>query len=174
MYSGSIKYQGICGACYAFSSVDTVAALNAINTFGFFVPLSVQQIIDCVDNGLTYGCSGGFLEGAFTYIQMKGITTDYSYPYASSDNGIAGKCQIDGGPFKVSSFDPLTEGDCQSVLTELEKGPVSVGISGYQLQFYDSGIFSDCTNVLDHAVVVVGYKSGVGWKIKNSWGVDWG
>jgi aminopeptidase C len=23
-------------------------------------------------------------------------------------------------------------------------------------------------------VVLIGYKSGVGWKIKNSWGPDWG
>jgi hypothetical protein len=61
MYSGNVKYQGNCGACYAFTTVDTVAALNAINTFGFFVPLSIQQIVDCVDNGLTFGCNGGFL-----------------------------------------------------------------------------------------------------------------
>lgn len=27
---------------------------------------------------------------------------------------------------------------------------------------------------LDHAVVMMGYQSGKGWLIKNSWGTDWG
>jgi cathepsin H len=27
---------------------------------------------------------------------------------------------------------------------------------------------------VDHAVVLLGYKGGVGWKIKNSWGPEWG
>lgn len=73
LYAGTVRYQGLCGACYAFSTVDTLASLNAISQFGFFVPLSVQQIIDCVNNSLTFGCNGGFLEGAFTYMQMSGI-----------------------------------------------------------------------------------------------------
>jgi hypothetical protein len=61
MYDGPVRYQGYCGACYAFTTVDTVAAHNAIHHSGFFFPLSVQQIIDCVDNGLTHGCGGGYL-----------------------------------------------------------------------------------------------------------------
>lgn len=60
------------------------------------------------------------------------------------------------------------------VVSALEKGPVSAGIAGYNLQFYDSGIFNDCNDVLDHAIVIVGYRTGLGWRIKNSWGVDWG
>jgi C1A family cysteine protease len=42
------------------------------------------------------------------------------------------------------------------------------------LQFYSNGVFDDCNTFIDHAVALVGYKSGVGWKIKNSWGDDWG
>lgn len=84
MYTGTIKDQGVCGACYSFATSDAVASLNAILTFGFFVPLSVQQIVDCADNGLTYGCHGGFLEGAYSYVQMNGLMTDYSYPYGSA------------------------------------------------------------------------------------------
>ena len=49
-----------------------------------------------------------------------------------------------------------------------------MGIAGYNLQFYDSGVFSDCSSKLNHAVAVVGYRSGVGWRIKNSWGLEWG
>lgn len=70
----------------------------------------------------------------------------------------------------------MTEGDCPAVVRALYKGPVSAGISGYNLRFYDSGVFNDCTSKdqLDHAIMIVGYVGGVGWKIKNSWGADWG
>ncbi len=59
--SGAVKYQGNCGACYAFAAADCLGALNAISSFGFFVSLSVQQIVDCSTNPLTFGCDGGFL-----------------------------------------------------------------------------------------------------------------
>jgi hypothetical protein len=61
IYAGNVRYQGICGACYVFSSVDTVAALYSIYKTGYFLPLSTQQIVDCPTNGLTFGCDGGFL-----------------------------------------------------------------------------------------------------------------
>ena len=33
---------------------------------------------------------------------------------------------------------------------------------------------TNCSLKLNHAVMVVGYRSGKGWRIKNSWGSDWG
>lgn len=66
--------------------------MNAIKKYSFFVSLSVQQIIDCVDNGLTFGCNGGYLEGAFTYMQLNGVTTEQSYPYQSANSGRTRKC----------------------------------------------------------------------------------
>ena len=44
------------------------------------------------------------------------------------------------------------------------------------MQFYSSGIFIGCrdTDPFDHAVVIVGYNSTLGWKFKNSWGSGWG
>lgn len=148
--------------------------MNAIKKYSIFISLSVQQVIDCSNNGLTFGCSGGYLEGAFSYIQLNGITTEQAYPYTSADIGKKGRCQKEGGVFKLSSFKSITEGDCNAVINHLAQGPISVGIAGYNLQFYDTGIFNDCTSVLDHAVVIVGYKSGYGWRIKNSWGTRWG
>jgi C1A family cysteine protease len=175
-YSGPVRFQGFCGACYAFSTVDTFSSHLAIHRYGFFYQLSVQQVIDCADNGLTFGCYGGYLEGALTYIQMQGILSETAYPFSSGDKGFSNKCQRQGGTFKVQSFLPLQEGACSSIIQRLYSGPISAGISGYRLRLYGEGIFDECSasDRLDHAIVIVGYRSGYGWRIKNSWGTDWG
>lgn len=49
-------------------------------------------------------------------MQVKGIQTDYNYPYTSASSGIAGTCKKDGGNFKISSFKNIPEGDCKAVL----------------------------------------------------------
>jgi hypothetical protein len=54
--SGSIKFQGVCGSCYAFATADAVSAMYSLFKFNFNVALSVQQIVDCPSNGLTFGC----------------------------------------------------------------------------------------------------------------------
>lgn len=61
--------------------MDALNAINSIFKFGFFVPLSVQQITDCSSNGLTFGCNGGFIEGAYAFVQCARITTDFAYKY---------------------------------------------------------------------------------------------
>jgi len=68
-----------------------------------------------------------------------------------------GKCRVQGGPFKVTAFDPLPSHNCAAVLNSLKLGPVAVGIAAWNLQFYKSGVFSDCNTRLDHAVAIVGY-----------------
>jgi C1A family cysteine protease len=38
---------------------------------------------------------------------------------------------------------------------------------------YSSGVFNNCGQKTDHAVLLVGVVGGA-WKIKNSWGITWG
>ena len=59
--------------------------------------------------------------------------------------------------------------------------PVSVAVEadGSDWQFYSGGVLTDSCGVnLDHGVLVVGYGTdsaqGDYWKVKNSWGPDWG
>lgn len=71
--SGNIRSQGLCGSCYAFTTADAIASINAIYYYRTFLPLSVKQILDCNTNNLSFGCDGGFLEGAYSYIQRYGL-----------------------------------------------------------------------------------------------------
>lgn len=65
--------------------------------------------------------------------------------------------------------------NCERVLAELKKGPLAVGISSYNLQFYGGGVFSGPVNTItDHAVLLVGYNPEYGFRIKNVWGRTWG
>lgn len=73
--SGEVREQGQCGACYALTAVQNLESIIAIYAFGWNFQLSVQQIIDCGENDLSYGCEGGFLEGPFNYLLNNGITT---------------------------------------------------------------------------------------------------
>ncbi|GLU13791.1 hypothetical protein SLE2022_304020 [Rubroshorea leprosula] len=61
----SIKDQGICGSCWAFSTVAAVEGINQITT-GNLISLSEQQLVDCVHSNK--GCRGGGMDNAFHYI----------------------------------------------------------------------------------------------------------
>ena len=58
--------------------------------------------------------------------------------------------------------------------------PISISITdGTAFHFYSGGILdtSDCGDVLDHSVLLVGYgteKDVDYWIVKNSWGTTWG
>lgn len=47
---------------------------------GKLVSFSEQQLIDCTLD-LNLGCSGGYLEETFPYIEENGIESEESYPY---------------------------------------------------------------------------------------------
>jgi C1A family cysteine protease len=49
-----------------------------------------------------------------------------------------------------------------------------LGLQALDCNFIRKEYLMIATHIIDHAVVLIGYKSGVGWKIKNSWGPDWG
>ena len=108
------------------------------------------------------------------YLQNYGVTTGFNYPYLSGITGTQGSCRTTQGFFKINSYKSLPYGDCQAMRVALQKKPVSVAIASYRLQFYEQGVFNDCNTQLDHAVIVVAYQAGKGWKIKNSWGNAWG
>lgn len=51
--------------------------------------------------------------------------------------------------------------------------PLSVAVDASSWSPYKSGIFNNCGTSLNHAVLLVGMTPSY-WKIKNSWGLNWG
>lgn len=174
----SVKDQGSCGACWAFSSTGSIEAINQIVT-GSLVSLSEQELISC-DKTYNSGCGGGLMDYAFKWIiKNKGIDTESDYPYQAVD-GTCNKNKLNRRAVTIDSYADVPENDEAKLLQAVVTQPVSVGICGSEraFQYYSKGIFTGpCSKNLDHAVLIVGYGSENGvdyWILKNSWGTSWG
>ena len=166
-----VKDQGLCGACWAFSAIAAIESMR-IMVYNTTSDLSEQQLVDCSGSYGNGGCGGGWMVPVFRYVRDKGITTTKAYKYTSASTGITGRCVIDRGAFKISGHTNITR-SCDRVAAALQLRPLSVAVDATNWSQYQSGIFSNCGTSLNHAVLLVGVSADV-WKIKNSWGTNWG
>lgn len=180
-YVTSVKDQGKCGSCWAFSTTGSLEGQH-FRKAGKLVSLSEQNLVDCSAKYGNHGCNGGNMENAFTYIKENGgIDTEQSYPY----KGVEEDCKFNKADVgaTVTGMVAIKEGsedDLKKAVATV--GPVSVGIDASQrsFQFYKNGVYDEpaCSrDNLDHGVLVVGYGVQNGtkyWLVKNSWAEDWG
>jgi len=174
-----VKNQGQCGSCWAFSATGSIECNYAIATKQL-KSLSEQQLVDCSGAEGNMGCDGGEMDAAFQYvIKEGGLCTEAEYPYT----GVDGTCKSTSCGTKydvIKTYTDVTKRDEAALETASVSGCVSVAIEADQFafQYYSSGILTGtCGTNLDHGVLVVGYGTQGGqdyWKVKNSWGTDWG
>lgn len=182
-----VKDQGQCGSCWSFSTTGALEGAY-FNKYKNLVSFSEQNLVDC-DNfkngGSDMGCNGGLMDRAFNWVAKNGgICTEADYPYVSGTTKTAGTCNQSSctkvaGVAPQSHVDVATNSD-NALMSALTIGPVSVAIEADQsaFQLYKSGVFTaPCGTNLDHGVLAVGYGTMNGvdfYKVKNSWGPNWG
>jgi cathepsin L len=171
-----VKDQQYCGGCWAFSSISALESAICLKT-GKLTELSEQQLVSCDSNDS--GCEGGLITTGLSYLQSQGsVSTEASYPFTSGETEEDGTCTTRGHTkvsFSIATVQsvPATE---SAFIAAISKQPVGVAIAASSEVFkqYSGGVLSACsTTELDHAVTAVGYDS-VSFKIRNSWGAEWG
>mmetsp|Transcript_10899 Transcript_10899/g.10520 ORF Transcript_10899/g.10520 Transcript_10899/m.10520 type:complete len:417 (-) Transcript_10899:76-1326(-) len=183
-----VKDQGLCGACWAISSVEQIESDSIrMNLITKDQHLSIQQLVSC--DSLAYGvspyfsndgCQGGFTETAFAYIFYEGgLNLETNYPYARSTYmDIPIECDTQKNDYKVTLTNFYEMKDETSMADHiLSTGPLSICIDGSTWQTYTSGIMSGvgCGREINHCVQIVGVNKDEGyWIVRNSWGTQWG
>lgn len=146
-----------------------------MRTLGTSFILSPEQITQCAK--VAQGCNGGWTEVAYTYVKNAGgIVQEADYPYTSF-SGVTGTCQVDTGS-AVIGVDGYTtiKGEDNMAAYVQSTGPLSVCLDADNFNSYTGGIMTNCGNNVDHCVQAVGVDASSGgfWKVRNSWGSDWG
>ncbi|XP_053417821.1 LOW QUALITY PROTEIN: cathepsin F [Nycticebus coucang] len=174
----NVKNQGMCGSCWAFSVTGNVEGQWFLN-HGTLLSLSEQELLDC--DKMDKACLGGLPSNAYSAIKnLGGLETEEDYSY----QGQMQACNFSAEKAKVYINDSveLSRNEQKLAAWLAKKGPISVAINAFGMQFYRHGISRPlrplCTPwLIDHAVLIVGYgnRSDIPfWAIKNSWGTDWG
>lgn len=181
-YMSSVKNQGQCGSCWAFSTTNVLETHMRIHNYSV-ERLSEQQLIDCSNKN--YGCEGGFMHTAFEYIiDNQGLLENKYYGY----EGVTNNCSsvkdiitpVRGSDIK--DYDFVIPSSVIDMKNSLSNGPISIAVDANNIffRFYRSGVIdipNNYSRALNHAVVLTGYdydEDGMYWIIQNSWGKDWG
>lgn len=87
----AVNNQQLCGACWAFSTIENVESMYAIKT-GNLVQFSIQQMIDCAGYKNS-GCNGGDMCNLLRWLkdEQVNISKNNEYPLHLRNE----KCKLD-------------------------------------------------------------------------------
>ncbi|XDV28727.1 hypothetical protein PO909_031944 [Leuciscus waleckii] len=181
-YVTDVKNQGPCGSCWTFSTTGCLESVTAIAT-GKLLQLAEQQLVDCAGAFNNHGCNGGLPSQAFEYIMYnKGLMTEEDYPYKAKDGECRFKPQLAAAFVKdvvnITKYDEMGMVDAVARLNPVSFAyEVTNDFMHYKDGVYSSNVCHNTTDMVNHAVLAVGYAQENGtpyWIVKNSWGTSWG
>lgn len=173
-----IKDQLNCGSCWVFASMAQIEAYWNI-LYNEAYDLSEQQPLSCNTHG--GDCDGGAGPVAYNYIESHGARLESDMPYTG----------YDWTPCNDDQFDPVLyidgvinfSSEINSLKTALLTAPISVRMyAAPDFDAYQSGCYEPIDSTpyaTNHEVLIVGWDDNMcggegAWRIKNSWGTDWG
>lgn len=178
-----VKNQGQCGSCWTFSTTGALEGAY-FNKWGVLASFSEQELVSC--DTTDSQCNGGWMDNAFEWVKNNGgLAYEADYPYVSGDGKTIPACgsadTYQDPKVAPSSWVDVPQKSMTALMTAVAQQPVSIAIQADQIAFqsYAGGVLTGrCGTNLDHGVLLVGYgtsDAGVDyWKVKNSWGPDWG
>lgn len=175
----SIRDQGSCGSCWAFSKTASLESATKAGG-GALQDLAEQELVSCDKNN--YGCDGGLLNQ--TEYQVKtGQTPESAFPYTASD----ARCKTGlAHPAKGLDFvrvRTVNETQVKCALYKTHTIPwITVSAGGGRWSnppTGDNAVWPSNANnrSTNHAVGLVGWKKISGktyFIMRNSWGKGWG
>jgi len=179
----SVKNQGQCGSCAAFSMLGSIESCFKINKADSVDDLSEQHILDCAYNHYVndqygswgaFGCDGAWPVAYVDWMQNHGYNKEeYAYPYVSGSSGTTYQCQSgsngDHTQARVTGYYNkwyMNEMEMEQVVMI---NPVSTSLQVTDnWGSYGGGVMNDraccdaaydsnCVYNLNHAILVVGY-----------------
>jgi cathepsin L len=192
----SVKYQGLCGVCWAFTSAAVMES-NFLIRKNWNLDLSEQHIVDCSEASQpTYrggqvvyvkrkagSCQGGWYGPVFDFYKTHSVALETQLPYQFRESTcVASRTTkykiVAWGYVKSDAGIPEVKQMKEALCTY---GPIAACVKVTPaLQAYKSGIFdefADCNGERDinHAITIVGWDDEKeAYLVKNSWGPQWG
>lgn len=180
--------QGMCGSCWAFTSVAVYEANYLIRGNGRMPNASEQHVLDCsldlVNNAPAGSCEGGWYDSVFNWWMTTPVTNRRTAPYEGAKSP---SCRFRNGEYlslvwgyvdpdhwSQDNFSPPIESMKKAIC---EHGAIAVAVNASEeWTYYGGGVYNiDVPGDLNHAVTLVGWDDDLGaWLIKNSWSRAWG
>ncbi|OHD66885.1 MAG: hypothetical protein A2176_12550 [Spirochaetes bacterium RBG_13_51_14] len=191
-----VKYQGVCGSCWAFTSAAVVES-NYLIRKNVTLDLSEQHLLDCAEaqqpvyrgGQIVYiksdagSCMGGWYGPVYEYLRTKSAALESRIPYQYRES----TCRSAGiDQYKIAAWGYVKPDAGIPTVREMKEalckyGPISACVKATPaFQAYKSGIFdefADCSGERDinHAITIVGWDDNKeAYLVKNSWGTQWG
>ncbi len=181
----SIKNQGGCGSCGAFSALGALEAyINLYYNQNLDYDLSEEELISCISS---FDCqTQGMTQGtALTYVQNNGIVTESCFPYVAYEKDCNQKCQNPSEVIYVNGYETINYSAGENYIkSKLLHAPLPFGIYSWihalVLVGYKTIQEGDVIQIGTHTAITINandHNDLIGktaWLLKNSWGTNWG